>query len=155
MKKKLLIIFCIILVVIIALGLYMKKPRTLAELMGKKVEVGYDYETIYKSRFNGEYDLRSVKIKESEGIDEIWTLLNKTKISFKKVSLPPDLVDGEVWYEITDMQRIKSIQITNSGEVYTTAFHIPQLNVVYSVSDKELNEFFIRMEELREFYGEK
>ena len=61
----------------------------------------------------------------------------------------------EVWYEITDMQHIKSIQITDSSEVHTMAFHIPQLSVVYSISDEDVELLFERIEQIRDKYGEE
>lgn len=155
MRKKIHIVIKIILLVLMVLVIYGILPETLADIMKEKVEVGYDYRAVYKTKINGEYDISSLKIGDSEGIEKLWELLEKTEVSFKAFKRSPNLMDGEVWYEITDMQHIKSIQITNSGEVYAMAFRIPQFNVVYSVSDGELKEFFETIEEIRVTYGEE
>ena len=130
-------------------------PGTLADIMKDKVDEGYAYSTVYKTKVNGEYELNNVKISELEGIDYLWRNLKETEVSFKKVTRPPELMDGEVWYEITDMQHLKSIQITDSGEVHTMAFHIPQLSVVYSISDEDKVVLFERIEQIRDIYSDK
>ena len=99
-------------------------PDTLADLMKDKVEEGHEYYTVYKTKVNGKYDIREVKISDPKGIEELWALLEETEVSFKKITRLPGLENGEVWYEITDMQHIRSIQIEDSGEVQTMAFHI-------------------------------
>ena len=130
-------------------------PSTLADIMKDKVEDGYEYHTVYKTKVNGEYDLKDVNISDPDGIDYLWRNLEGIEVSFKKITRPPELTDGEVWYEITDMQHIKSIQITDSGEVHTMAFHIPQLSVVYSISDEDVELLFTRIEQIRDKYGEE
>ena len=142
----------IIIMLVVAYGIV---PGTLADIMKEKVEDGYDYSVAYKTKVNGEYDIDRVEINDPEGIDYLWRNLKGTEVSFKKITPPPDLTDGEVWYEITDMQHIKSIQITNSGEVYTMAFQVPQLNIVYSISDEETKELFERIDQIKEIYGEE
>lgn len=137
------------------LGVYGVVPGTLADIMKDKVEEGYEYSTVYKTKVNGEYELSNVKISDPEGIEYLWGNLEETEVSFKKVTRPPELTDGEVWYEITDMQHIKSMQITDSGEVYTMAFHIPQFSVVYSISEEEVQVLFERINQIREIYGEE
>lgn len=154
-SKKIRIVYKIIVVIIIAIGAYGLLPSTLADLMKDKVEEGYDYSIVYKAIVDNEYDIDRVKISDPKGIDYLWENLKSTDVSFKKIIRHPELKAGEVWYEITDMQHIKSIQITDSGEVYTMAFHIPQLSVVYSISEEELQVLFERIEQIREIYGEE
>lgn len=136
------------------IGAYGVVPSTLADIMKDKVEVGYEYHTVYKTKINGEYEIIDVNISDPEGIGYLWRNLEETEISFKKITRPPELTDGEVWYEITDMQRIKSIQITDSGEVHTMPFYIPQLSVVNSISDEDLEVLFERIEQIRDKFGE-
>ena len=154
-SKKIRIVYKIIVVIIIAIGAYGLLPDTLADLMKDKVEEGHEYYTVYKTKVNGEYDLKDVNISDPDGIDYLWRNLEGTEVSFKKITRPPELTDGEVWYEITDMQHIKSIQITDSGEVHTMAFHIPQLSVVYSISDEDVELLFTRIEQIRDKYGDE
>ena len=53
------------------------------------------------------------------------------------------------------MQHIKSIQVEDSGEVQTMAFHIPQFSVIYSIPDEEVKEFFEKLEEIRNIYSDE
>ena len=154
-RKKIRFVYKAIVIVVMLMFAYGVVPSTLADIMKDKVEDGYEYHTVYKTKVNGEYDLKDVNISDPDGIDYLWRNLEGTEVSFKKITRPPELTDGEVWYEITDMQHIKSIQITDSGEVHTMAFHIPQLSVVYSIPDEEINGFFERLEEIRNIYSDE
>lgn len=154
-RKKIRFVYRAIVIVIMLMFAYGIVPGTLADLMKEEVDEGYEYSTVYKTKVNGEYDISRLRIGDPKGIEYLWTNLEKTEVSFKKITRPPELTDGEVWYEITDMQHIKSIQITDSGEVHTMAFNIPQLSVVYSISDEDLNKLFTRIEQIREIYGEE
>lgn len=154
-NKKKRVIYGIILAILIAVGVYGLFPRTLADIMKEKVEEGHEYYTVYKTKVNGEYDIRDIEISDPKGIEELWNLLEETEVSFKKITRLPGLEDGEVWYEITDMQHIKSIQVEDSGEVQTMAFHIPQFSVIYSIPDEEVKEFFEKLEEIRNIYSDE
>lgn len=154
-RKKMRFVYRAIVIVIMLMFAYGIVPGTLADLMKEKVDEGYEYSTVYKTKVNGEYDISRLKIDDPKGIEYLWTNLEGTEVSFKKITRYPELTDGEVWYEITDMQHLKSIQITDSGEVHTMAFNIPQLSVVYSISDEDLNKLFTRIEQIREIYGEE
>ena len=154
-SKKIRIVYKIIVVIIIAIGAYGLLPDTLADLMKDKVEEGHEYYTVYKTKVNGEYDIRDVKISDPEGIEELWALFEETEVAFKKITRLPGLEDGEVWYEITDMQHIRSIQVEDSGEVQTMAFHIPHFSVIYAIPDEEINEFFERLEEILNIYSDE
>lgn len=153
--KKKRVVYGIILVILIAVGVYGLFPRTLADIMKDKVEEGHEYYTVYKTKVNGEYDIRDIEISDPKGIEELWNLLEETDVSFKKITRLPGLEDGEVWYEITDMQHIRSIQVEDSGEVQTMAFHIPYFSVIYVIPDEEINEFFERLEEIRKIYSDE
>lgn len=108
----------------------------------------FAYSIVYKTKEKRKYDIDSVKISNPEGIEYLWKNLKSTEVAFKKITRPPELIGGEVWYEITDMQHIKSIQISDSGEVHTMACHIPQLSVVYSIFKEELQVLFERVEQI-------
>lgn len=154
-RKKIRFVYRAIVIVIMLMFAYGIVPGTLADLMKEKVDEGYEYSTVYKTKVNGEYDIRDVKISDPEGIEELWALFEETEVSFKKITRLPGLEDGEVWYEITDMQHIRSIQVEDSGEVQTMAFHIPHFSVIYAIPDEEINEFFERLEEIRNIYSDE
>ncbi|WP_458398081.1 hypothetical protein [Anaerotignum sp.] len=154
-RKKIRFVYRAVVIVIILMVSYGIAPSNLADIMKEKVEVGHDYSVAYKTKVNGEYDIDRVKISDPEGIEYLWRNLEETEVSFKKITRPPELTDGEVWYEITDMQHLKSMHITDSGEVHTMPFHIPQLRVVYSISDEDLEVLFTRIEQIRDKYGEE
>ena len=154
-EKKFRFSYRIIVIIIMLMFAYGVIPGTLADIMKNKVDAGYEYSTVYKTKVNGEYDLKDVNISDHDGIDYLWRNLEGIEVSFKKITRPPELTDGEVWYEITDMQHIKSIQITDSGEVHTMPFYIPQLSVVYSISDEDVELLFTRIEQIRDKYGDE
>ena len=154
-RKKIRFVYKAIVIVVMLMFACGVVPSTLADIMKDKVEDGYEYHTVYKTKVNGEYDIRDVKISDPKGIEELWALLEETEVSFKKITRLPGLEDGEVWYEITDMQHIRSIQVEDSGEVQTMAFHIPHFSVIYAIPDEEINEFFERLEEIRNIYSDE
>ena len=154
-RKKIRFVYRALVIAIMLMFAYGIVPSTLADIMKDKVEDGYEYHTVYKTKVNGEYDIRDVKISDPKGIEELWALLEETEVSFKKITRLPGLEDGEVWYEITDMQHIRSIQVEDSGEVQTMAFHIPHFSVIYAIPDEEINEFFERLEEIRNIYSDE
>ena len=154
-RKKIRFVYRAIVIAIMLMFAYGIVPSTLADIMKDKVEDGYEYHTVYKTKVNGEYDIRDVKISDPKGIEELWALLEETEVSFKKITRLPGLENGEVWYEITDMQHIRSIQVEDSGEVQTMAFHIPHFSVIYAIPDEEINEFFERLEEIRNIYSDE
>lgn len=154
-RKKIRFVYRAIVIAIMLMFAYGIVPGTLSDIMKDKVEDGYEYHTVYKTKVNGEYDLKDVNISDPDGIDYLWRNLEGIEVSFKKITRPPELTDGEVWYEITDMQHIKSIPVTDSGEVHTMPFHIPQLSVVYSISDEDVELLFTRIEQIRDKYGDE
>ena len=53
------------------------------------------------------------------------------------------------------LRKHRSIQVEDSGEVQTMAFHIPHFSVIYAIPDEEINEFFERLEEIRNIYSDE
>ena len=156
-KKALFIIILVVVIAILSGGIYgvLQMPKTIAGIMNTKMDVGYEYMTVCKKNIDGEFDIDTIRIHAPEGIEAIWKLMEETDVSFQKIISSTELKEGEVRYEVTDLQHIKSVQITNSGEVYAMALHIPQLVLVYSVSEEQTVSFFERIEEIRNNYGEE
>lgn len=80
----------------------------------RRAKGGYfAYSIVYKTKENGEYDIDRVKISDSEGIEYLWRNLKGTEVSFKKITRPPELMDGEICMKL----RICSISSQSKSQL--------------------------------------
>ena len=158
-KKRFLIILFVIVIGFIPLHIWAQQPRTLAEIMKGSVSVEKFY-TRCKTMENGEFDVRSLKVRNPEGIADIWSILEETEVTSMRWEpyTSKGFQDGDVWYEVEEIQNLHWVQIMNSGKVHAHTpliSYIYPLDTIYTISDAEWQECTVALEEVMQKYGEE
>ena len=83
-RKKIRFVYRAIVIAIMLMFAYGIVPSTLADIMKDKVEDGYEYHTVYKTKVNGEYDIRDVKISDPKGNRRIMGSFRRNRSIFQK-----------------------------------------------------------------------